>query len=156
MLLAHAKKLLTQLQPVINVATSNLEGQPNAAVKMLLRIDNHMIYLVDYSMGTTLNNLRENPFVSMAFEDAETSKGYRLNGVVEILEEGPEFDKMVDEVKDIDVAIVVNRVIEGLQRNKRFQGHLIATSDKFVIYKVRLKEIVEFGPQGALRTQEIK
>jgi len=153
MLLTHAKKLLNQLQPVLNIATSDLKGQPNAAVKMLIKIDNKYIYLVDYSMGTSLVNVKENPHISMAFEDVETSKGYRINGQVEVIESGPEYDKMVEEVRKIDVAIVVNRVLKGLQRNKRYQGHQITTSDKFVIYKVCMKEIVEFGPQGALRTE---
>jgi pyridoxine/pyridoxamine 5'-phosphate oxidase len=156
MLLAHAKSLLRQIKHVVTVATSDLKGEPNAAVKMLIDIKGNSIYLVDYSMGTTWENLKVNPKISLAFEDVETSKGYRINGTVEIIDSGVEYDKLLDRVKKTETAIVVNRVIEGIQRNKKFKEHLIVTSDKFVIYKVRIKKIVEFGPHGALRTEEIE
>ena len=45
----------------ISVATCDFHGQPNAASKFILRIENDSIYLVDYIIGRTFQNLRINP-----------------------------------------------------------------------------------------------
>lgn len=157
MLVSHAKKLLSQLRNnVVNVATCSLKGEPNAAVKLFLKMKGDEIFLADFSMGSTCKNLRENPQLSLAFEDIETSKGYRINGKVTIISEGAEYDALVDEVRKRETEIVVNRVLDGLQRNRRYKGHLVNTSDKFVVYKIAIEQIVEFGPQGALRTETLK
>jgi len=157
MLVAHAKKLLSQLRNnALNVATCNKDGEPNAAVKLFLKMKGEEIYLADFSMGTTCNNLQANPQLSLAFEDVETSKGYRINGRVVIISEGPEYDALVEDVRKRETEIVVNRVLEGLQRNRRYKGHMVSTCDKFVIYKITIEQIVEFGPQGALRTEDLK
>lgn len=156
MLVMHAKKLLSQLRNnVVNVATCNASGKPNAAVKLFLKIKGQEIYLADFSLGTSWRNLKENPQLSLAFEDIETAKGYRIDGKVAIISEGPEYDALIEEVRKRETEIVVNRVLDGLQRNRRYKGHLVTTSDKFVIYKVTIEEIVEFGPQGALRTENL-
>ena len=157
MLVAHAKKLLSLLRNnVVNVASSDAKGNPNAAVKLFLKMESHSIYLADFSLGNTLRNLKDNPQLSLAFEDIETAKGYRINGKVQIISEGDEYNALIDEVRQRETEIVVNRVLDGIQRNKRYKGHFVNTSEKFVIYKVAIDEIVEFGPQGALRTEILK
>lgn len=157
MLIAHAKKLLSQLSNnAVNVATSDAKGNPNAAVKLFLKMESHSIYLADFSMGNTWKNLGNNPQLSLAFEDVETSKGYRINGRVKIISEGAEYDALVEEVRQRETEIVVNRVLEGIQRNKRYKGHQVNTAEKFVIYKVAIEQIVEFGPQGSLQTENLK
>ncbi len=157
MLVAHAKKLLNQLSNnAVNVATSDEKGNPNAAVKLFLKMESPYIYLADFSMGNTWKNLGSNPQLSLAFEDVETSKGYRINGKVTIISEGTEYDALVEEVRQRETEIVVNRVLEGIQRNKRFKSHQVTTSDKFVIYKIAIEQIVEFGPQGVLQTENLK
>ena len=156
MLADHARKLINQIKNcAINVATSDKSQYPNAAVKLFIKMEGDCIYLADFSMGSTWRNLKDNPQLSLAFEDIETSKGYRINGKVEIIESGDEYDGLASEVREKETEIVVNRVLEGLQRNKRYEGHLINTSDKFVIYKVKIDKIVEFGPSGALRTEDL-
>lgn len=157
MLVAHAKKLLSSLRnKVVNVASSDTKGNPNAAVKLFLKMENQYIYLADFSLGNTLRNVKENPCLSLAFEDVETAKGYRIDGTVQIMSEGDEYNALIDAVRQCETEIVVNRVLDGIQRNRRYKGHVVSTSDKFIIYKVAIEEIVEFGPQGALRTETLK
>ena len=81
---------LLKAREFVAVATADKVGKPNSAPKLLLKIDGRIVYFIDYSIGRTFENLKVNPEVSLSFIDINSLFGYRLNGKVEIIEEGCE------------------------------------------------------------------
>jgi hypothetical protein len=138
------------------VATSDLKCRPNAAPKMLLNIDKEFIYLVDYTIGTTRENLKVNPRISLSFSDADELKGYQINGrLVRILEGSdisPDVMKRLDERK-MDLSI--ERVISGVRNAKPHKVFEIEIKKNFVIYKIKIEEIVEISPLGDIQRKDV-
>ena len=149
MLAPKIQKLLNQRE-FISVATCDLTGQPNAVPKFFLKAEDRFIYLVDYTIGRTWENLKINPQVSLSFSELEMLHGYRINGRVEILEKGPGFESLLSEVKEKTTALTVERVLTGVQQRKTHQHFEVGIPEKFVIYKIKIEEITEIGPQGEL------
>ncbi|HNV23611.1 MAG TPA: pyridoxamine 5'-phosphate oxidase family protein, partial [Candidatus Omnitrophota bacterium] len=77
MLIDAINKLLKTKEFVL-VATSNLDAKPNVAPKLLIKIDRDFIYLADYVVGKTWQNLKVNPFASISFIDFEHLIGYQV------------------------------------------------------------------------------
>jgi predicted pyridoxine 5'-phosphate oxidase superfamily flavin-nucleotide-binding protein len=137
----------------ISVATSDLTGSPNAAPKFLLKIDGNIVYLIDYSMGRTWENLKINPKASLSFVDTDALIGYQINGLVEIIDKGPRYDNIFHELEQKEIDLSIKRIIEGVSKEKRHRSFEVAITDKFVVLKVDIKEIVEIGPRGEIKRQ---
>ena len=148
-------KLLNQKE-FISVATSDLQGEPNAAPKMLLKSDGENIYLVDYTIGKTWENLKVNPKISLSLSDVDSLKGYKIDGNVEIIEEGSLYDELFREVKEKQIVLSVDRVLEGVRRKRTHKNFELGIPDKFVVFKVKVQEITEIGPQGQLHRERVK
>lgn len=147
---------LLKTREFISVATCDLHGKPNAASKFLLKIENNFIYLIDYSVGRTWDNLKVNPRSSLSFMDTDTLLGYQINGTVEIIERGPAYDSILAELWKKEIDLSAKRIIEGIYREKKHQSFELAIRDKFVIFKIKLKEIIEIGPAGELKRQNLE
>ncbi len=76
----------------VSVATADFEGNPNAAPKFLLKVEGDFIYLIDYIIGRTWENISINPKVSLSFMDPETLFGYQINGTVDIINKGKVYE----------------------------------------------------------------
>lgn len=139
----------------ISVATCNFNGIPNAAPKFLLKIEENFIYLVDYSLTKTWENLKINPKVSLSFINTDTLKGYQVNGPVEIIEKGPVFESMLNELKDKEISLSAKRIIDGLRREKSHEIFEVSMPEKFAIFKVEIKEITEISPKGELKKEKL-
>jgi hypothetical protein len=78
------------------VGTADRDGKPNVAPKGSMRLEDEETLVFSEGIGKkTLQNLRENPNVTVAYVDLEKIDGYQFKGKAEILEEGPLFDKSV-------------------------------------------------------------
>jgi len=146
---------LLRSREFVSVATCNLEGRPNAAPKFLLKVEENFVYLVDYFIGTTFRNLRINPKVSISFMDTDSLVGYQLNGAVTIVEMGPEFEFLVKDLLQREVDLSTRRIIEGVSKEKRHAGFELSMPDKFVIFKVKIEEIVEMVSSGILKREKV-
>ena len=140
----------------ISVATCDLDGRPNAAPKFLLKLEGSFIYLIDYTRGQTWQNLKINPRASLSFVDSDSLMGYQLNGSVQIISQGPEYAKIYNELLERQIDLSTKRIIEGVAKEKRHGSFEVAITDKFVILKIKIKEIVEIGPSGELKTEKIE
>ena len=69
-------KAILKSRSFLNVATCDLENNPNLAPKLLLRVEKDVIYLGDYVIGRTFRNLKINPRVSLGFMDGENLIGF--------------------------------------------------------------------------------
>lgn len=138
----------------ISVATADLAGRPNAAPKFILKNEGDFIYLIDYTIGRTWQNLKINPHASLSLVDIDTLKGYQINGKVEIIEDGPEYDQILKELQTKEIDLSVKRIIEGVARGIKHETFEVEFSRRFVLLKVQVREIVEIGPQGELSREK--
>ena len=146
---------LIESREFISLATSDLNSRPNAAPKFLLKIEGDCLYLVDYIIGRTFANLQINPRASLSFIDSNTLIGYQINGQVEIIDSGPEYKQMIKELQHKQIDLSIARVIEGVTKGKAHKSFEVASPDQFVIFKVKMEEVVEMRPSGTLKREKV-
>jgi predicted pyridoxine 5'-phosphate oxidase superfamily flavin-nucleotide-binding protein len=150
-----ALKELIESREFINLASCDLGGRPNAAPKFLLKVSGEHLYLVDHIIGRTFSNLRENPRASLSFIDSNTLIGYQINGKVEIIDSGVEYERIIKEVHNKQLDLSISRVIEGVTKGTVHKSFEVAVPDQFVIFKVKMGEVVEMRPCGTLKREKV-
>jgi predicted pyridoxine 5'-phosphate oxidase superfamily flavin-nucleotide-binding protein len=133
------------------VGTSNEKGVPNVAPKVLLKFDEKAIYLADYVFGRTWQNIKVNPFVSLATVNFDTLVGYQINGSVEIIEAGKVYEQLCKEYENRQVKLSVRRVVEGVHREREHNSFELGLSQDIVIFKVNVSEVVAIERSGAVK-----
>jgi hypothetical protein len=79
------------------VGTSSKDGIPNVAPKGSMQmVDDETLAFAEGVGKKTLENLRQNPRITVAYVDLEKFKGYQFKGEAEILEEGPLYDRFAE------------------------------------------------------------
>ena len=139
----------------INVGTCDFDGRPNVAPKFLLKVEDEMIYLVDYVIGRTLKNLKKNPRVSMSTVNIDTLTGYQINGQAQILSKGAEYDKLGQEYRSRQIDFSVFRIIDGVRKQEKHKNVEITFPEKVIFFKVEVNEIVEIIPSGKLKRRKV-
>jgi len=92
------QKSISEIKPAF-MATASTAGRPNVSAKGSLRVldDQHLAF-ADLRSPQTVQNLRENPNVSIIGLNPATRKGWRVWGkAVEIQTSGDLFDKFSKE-----------------------------------------------------------
>lgn len=138
----------------VYVATANPDGKPNAAPKFLVKVEQNFIYLIDYVSGKTWENIKVNPRASISFIDNETLTGYQVNGPVDLISSGPEFNEIIDEVQEKQLSLTVERIVKGVQRGKKHSNFEVALPENGVVLKMKMEEIVEISPTGKLQREK--
>ena len=94
----------------IAVATVNKENKPHAIAIMYAKVKEGKIIITNNYMKTTINNIKNNPNVSLVFWEGE--KGWRIDGEVEYHDSGVwlDFVKSLEENKGepANGALVIN------------------------------------------------
>ncbi len=82
------------------VSTASATGVPNAVPKGSVRVldDTHIMFADLFSLKTRAN-LKENPNVAVTVIDLESTQGYQIKGTAQLLESGPIFERMKEELK---------------------------------------------------------
>ena len=145
---------LLEKREFISVATCDFKGRPNAVPKFLLKVDRDYIYLVDYTIGTTWKNLKINPRVSISFMNAATLTGYQLNGKAEIITKGREYDRLCKEMLAKEIRLTTQHIIEDVRGETTHESFELVITEKFVILKIAVGEIVEVGIKGDLKRRK--
>jgi pyridoxine/pyridoxamine 5'-phosphate oxidase len=130
------------------VATVDKKGQPDATPKLFLKYESPFVYLVDYSFATTNSNLKTSPKASLSFVDVENLDGYRLNGTVEMLSRGEEFERVAKEVERKVLQLSATRVIEAVKTGRKCEHYELEIADKYVLMKFKIEDITFIGPRG--------
>jgi hypothetical protein len=83
------------------VGTADKNGRPNIAPKGSMRLEDEETLIFTEGTGKkTLQNLRENPEVTVAFVDREKMEGYQFKGKAEIIGKGRLYDKVAKIAKE--------------------------------------------------------
>jgi general stress protein 26 len=132
----------------VSIATVGLDGQPNSVPKFLYRGKGSFLYLLDYVMGKTISNLRENPKASVSFMDLDTIEAYRLNGTARIIEKGPVFDAVLKGWNEKLVQLATDRVIEAVRTGKKRNHYEMDMTEHLAVIKVRIETVIKIGRRG--------
>lgn len=153
----NTKKIhdLLENKEFVSVASCDFSGRPNVAPKFFLKIEHSYLYLIDYVLGATFANLKVNPRVSISVMDKEALTGYQLNGHAQIIDSGPEYNKVEQELLQREIDLSAKRIIEGVVQGKVHENFELAMSDKFVVFKIKIEETVEIGHRGTLKRETL-
>ena len=134
----------------LTLATASPAAQPNAVPKFILKFEAPNLYLIDYSIARTAENLRANPRASIALMDLDNLEGYRANGSVKLIEKGVEFDALAKELDKKLVKLSTDRVIDAMKTGKKNDHFELEIPDRFIVIKLTIEDVVKIGPQGDL------
>ena len=146
---------LIEAQEFISIASCDLEAKPNAAPKFLLKVEGSYIYLVDHVIGRTFRNLQANPYASISFFDHNSLTGYQLNGEVELVDSGPEYQQALEQLQAKEIDLATTRIIEGVIKGQAHKAYELAAAKQFVILKVKVTEVVQLHPGGSLERERV-
>lgn len=141
---------LLEKREFVSVATADRSGQPNSVPKFFFRIQDRFIYLIDYVGGKTVENLRENPRVSVSFMDLDSLEAYRLNGTAELIEKGKRFEAFLKEWDERLLKLSVDRVVEAVRTGKKRGTYELDMSRKFIVLKIHVESIVKIDRRGEI------
>lgn len=82
------------------VATASPDGMPNTTPKGTVQVidDGHIVFADLFSLKTR-ENLQKNPKVAVTVVDLEKYRGYQFKGSAQLVDSGPLFDQMVEQLK---------------------------------------------------------
>jgi predicted pyridoxine 5'-phosphate oxidase superfamily flavin-nucleotide-binding protein len=155
-MISKSLKELIESREFISVASCDMESRPNAAPKFLLKVEGDYLYLVDYIIGRTFTNFKVNPRVSLSFIDSNTLIGYQINGKVEVIDSGAEYNLIIKQLQDKQIDLSIARVIEGVTKGRAHKSFEVAIPEQFVIFKIKIEEVVEMRPSGTLKRERVK
>ncbi|HNQ51335.1 MAG TPA: pyridoxamine 5'-phosphate oxidase family protein [Candidatus Omnitrophota bacterium] len=138
----------------LNVATATLDGKPNNVSKLILKAEEHFVYLVDYAIGRTYTNVKVNPRVSLSFFDLEKLVGFQINGPVELIEKGPVYDSFKAELTEKEISLATERIIKGVSNGQGHEKFELAPPRHFVIFKIKIEEIAEVSYSGEIKREK--
>lgn len=139
---------LLEKRAFVSVGTASKDEQPNSAPKFFFRAKGEFIYLIDYVVGRTVTNLKNNPKTSVSFMDVDSLEAYRVNGTTQVIENGKLFDKILAEWNKKLLKLTTDRVIEAVKTGKKHQHFELEMSQKFAVLKLKVESIVKIGRRG--------
>ena len=94
------------------VATVSKDGTPNLSPKGTIVVMNKStLAFADIRSPQTIQNLQDNPSVEINVVDPFQRLGYRFKGECKIINEGPEFDKILDYYANVGIKSKINSVV---------------------------------------------
>ena len=96
------------------VATVSKDGTPNLSPKGTIVVMNEStLAFADIRSPQTIQNLQDNPSVEINVVDPFQRLGYRFKGEGKIINEGLEFDKILDYYINAGIKSKINSVVVG-------------------------------------------
>ena len=119
------------------VATVSKDGTPNLSPKGTIVVMNEStLVFADIRSPQTIQNLQNNPSVEINVVDPFQRLGYRFKGECKIINEGPEFDKILDYYANVGIKSKINSVVivdvESMSEVTSPSYDLGATKDELV------------------------
>ena len=105
-------KNFVNFQKLGYVATISNDGTPNLSPKGTIAvIDESTMVFADIRSPHTMQNLQENPSIEINVVDPFQRSGYRFKGDGKIINDGSEFDKILDYYTKAGVKSKINSVV---------------------------------------------
>jgi predicted pyridoxine 5'-phosphate oxidase superfamily flavin-nucleotide-binding protein len=91
---------LLQKEHLVYAATATKGGVPNVSPKgSIAVVDDKRLVFAEIASPHTIQNLLENPLISLYVLDKQAGKGAQIKGEAELVKEGPRFDAVADALK---------------------------------------------------------
>ena len=105
-------KNFVNFQKLVYVATISKDGTPNLSPKGTIAvIDESTLVFADIRSPQTMQNLQENPSVEINVVDPFQRTGYRFKGDGKIINNGSEFEKILEYYVKTGVKSKINAVV---------------------------------------------
>ena len=105
-------KYFVNSQKLGYVATVSKDGTPNLSPKgTIIVMSESSLAFADIRSPQTIQNLQDNPSVEINVVDPFQRLGYRFKGECKIINEGPEFDKILDYYVNVGIKSKINSVV---------------------------------------------
>lgn len=138
---------------VVFVASSDPQGVPNSAPKMLIDVVlPNKIYFLEYCFTRTFSNLAQNPKVSLSIMNDHEFTGYRLSGPAEFLKSGREFERVQRIWKKRLISYEAKRIVERVRGEHSMREAENALPENFAIVKLNALEGSVVKPDRVLRS----
>lgn len=141
---------LLKKRSFISIATADKQGEPHAVPKFLLKVQDGCVFLIDYAIAKTVDNIRINPRACLSLMDLDNLEGYRISGSTSLIEQGAEYDAILKEYDKKLIQMSATRFIEGMRSGKKTEHFELEIPNKVIVIKVHVEEIVRVSRQGEL------
>jgi len=84
----EAKEFI-ETQGIFVLGTVNENNLPNISPRIFFRVDDNVIYWIDFFKHKSFKNFQTNPWVSISAFNKEELKGYQFRGIVSIITNEP-------------------------------------------------------------------
>ncbi|HTZ11693.1 MAG TPA: pyridoxamine 5'-phosphate oxidase family protein [Candidatus Margulisiibacteriota bacterium] len=132
----------------VSIGTSDANGQPCVVPKFLIAVEDDFIYIADFLIAPTFENIKVNPKVSLAAIDMDTLLRYQINGTAQIIDKGLEHDKLVSELRKRELNFTVERIVKGVQKEQKHKDFEYTFPERFVVIKIKVKDILKIMPNA--------
>ena len=130
------------------VSTIDKNKRLHASCKGIVEINKSgKIYLLDLYKGTTFNNLKLNPSISVTAVDEHKFKGYCLKGKAEIIKKADLKGNIVKSWENKIAGRVTKRLIKNIQGEKGHQKHpeILMPNPEYMII-INVERVVDLTP----------
>ena len=146
-----------QKQGFVIVSTLDSAGGIHCAAKGIVGIEKKgRVYIIDLYRGTTFNNLKNNPTISITAVDEHKFIGYTLKGKAGIVQRGEIKQHLVKKWEERVIQRISQRVIKNVRQSKKSFHHPEAhfPVPQYLI-EVGVEEIIDLTPQQLKKLQQI-
>lgn len=133
------------------LASADSSGHPYVVPKFVIKVEPERIYLADFVIGRTVQNLRDNPRVSFSIINMDNLMGYQINGVADVLDFGEELEAILPDLHRREMHFSVERIIEGVQRGKKHEHFEATFPSRVAVIKILVEEIIQLSPDGSVQ-----
>jgi len=78
-----------ELQGIFAVGTTGVNNIPNISPRIFFRVDENVIYWLDFFKHKSYKNIQANPWVTISVFNKEDLKGFQFRGIVNFITDEP-------------------------------------------------------------------
>ncbi|MGE5309007.1 MAG: pyridoxamine 5'-phosphate oxidase family protein [Deltaproteobacteria bacterium] len=152
-LLSESLRQFLRTAEFLYVATVYDGGKPYVAPKFLISVECDTLFLADFVLGKTWDNLSRQPVLSLAVLNYDTLEGFQLNGTARLLRKGKEYDRLIGLLEQREISLTADRVLASLEANRKSKMVEIAFPKDFGIIRADIGDILTIGCGGKLESR---
>lgn len=143
-------------QGVVILSTVEKDGSVRNACKGIVNIKKKgKIYLIDLYKGTTYENMRHNPRISLTAVDEHKFIGWCLKGKARLVEREKVKNEIIKAWEDRIISRITKRILKNLREEKGHPKHPEALLPKpQYMIAVTVDEIIDLTPHHLKETEK--
>lgn len=114
-------KEFIEKQGIFAVGTIGINNLPNVSPRIFFRIDEDMIYWIDFFKHKSYKNIQENPWVTIAVFNKDDLKGFQFRGIVSFITDEPQKTEIKESIIKKTLEKNSSEKIKKLSEKREFQ-----------------------------------